>query len=410
MSPRLADTRLTETPIAVRPAAARSALSAGPISAQGVGPGGAAGRFGAVLQTAEGGLAKAAEAGASRLADPGTRVTVARGDTLTSLVRDRWQALGGAPEGLDARQAHRWALQVAADNGVSDPNRIRPGQELVLRDRLAGPAGAVDRLAGFAGPTRSVGPTGTAGPTGAVASAPQAAAKIPAQTAAAPPAAAQTAAAPAAAPASPSIAPVLLQSLQQAGSVLMGQTLDRAVQRGFIPAEERTAVQSRIEALADKHGFRPDDFARTVLMESDGLNPQASNGRCFGIIQFCSGPDRGAASAGYARQPQAILRLSVLEQLDLVDRYFDDTRLRDFRGGDGSVRLDDLYLTILTPAARQERRLTAPLPIAGTQALDLHTGRNRAQPITRASILSGLHAVARERLGQFTVARSVGLE
>ena len=360
MTPRLADTPALEPPAAARPGAARAGGAAKPISGAG---------FAAALRDVR-----------------GDRVTVARGDTLTSIVRARWQALGGPADGLDARQAHRWALQVAADNGLSDPNRILPGQQLQVRD----PAPEARVAAGAAAPT------GTPPRTDIAAAGSAAGSRVDAAVVA-PPGAVGAAAA--------ELAPVLLQSMRQAGSALMGQTLDRAVHRGFIPAGERQAVQARIEALADKHGFRPDDFARTVLMESDGLNPQANNGRCFGIIQFCAGPDRGAASAGYAHQPQAILRLSVLEQLDLVDRYFDDTRLRDFRGGDGAVRLDDLYLTILTPAARQERRLTAPLSIAGTQALDLHTGRNRAQPITRASILSGLHAVARERLGQFSLAR-----
>jgi hypothetical protein len=190
---------------------------------------------------------------------------------------------------------------------------------------------------------------------------------------------------------------------------LLNQTLDRAVDLGFIPPVERQQVQSRIAELADKHGFKPDDFAKAVLMESDGLNPRATNGRCHGIIQFCAGPDRGAASAGYGQRPQEILNLSVLRQLDLVDRYFDDTRLKDFRGRDGEVRLDDLYLTILTPAARQERRLSVALPIAGPQALDLHVRRDRQMPITRSSILAGLHANARNRLSSFTVA-SLGSE
>ena len=42
-------------------------------------------------------------------------------------------------------------------------------------------------------------------------------------------------------------------------------------------------------------------FARLSLMESDGLNPKATNERCHGIIQFCDGPARGAATVGFAR-------------------------------------------------------------------------------------------------------------
>lgn len=294
----------------------------------------------------------AAGAVASTAPSPPSEVVVQRGDTLTSLVRARWVALGGAREALSAPEAHRWALQVARDNGLSDPDRILVGQHLVVGS-----------------PSRPL----------AQAAAAQARVSLP-----------------------PSVVRVDVPGpAGNSANPILTQTLNRAVDRGYIARAERGLVSERIEALAGKHGFRPDDFAKAVLMESDGLNPKASNGRCHGIIQFCSGPDRGAASAGYGQRPQEILNLSVLQQLDLVDRYFDDTRLREFRGREGQVRLDDLYLTILTPAARQERSLTAALPIAGPQALDLHVGRERQAPITRSSILAGLNVNARARLGQF---------
>ena len=277
----------------------------------------------------------------------GVEVTVRKGDTLTSLVRDQWVARGGARDALTAHVAHRWALQVARQNGLSNPDLIVAGQSLVV-----GPP-TTTREAKVARPIVRVD------------------------------------------------APADGRSL---GNPLLTQTLDRAVGLGYIPHRDRQSVVERIETLASKHGFLPDDFAKTVLMESDGMNPRASNGNCHGIIQFCSGPDRGAASAGYGQRPREILNLSVLQQLDLVDRYFDDTRLKDFRGRDGRVRLDDLYLTILTPAARQERQPNAPLPIAGAQALDLHVRRERDGPITRSSILAGLNVNARSRLGQFMVA------
>ena len=286
----------------------------------------------------------------------GLEVTVQRGNTLTSLVRARWASLGGAPDALSSPDAHRWALQVARENGLTDPDRIRVGQSLVIGQPAVSPASGV-----------------------------AAAAKPPVTVA-------------------PIVRVDAVSDARRLQNPVLVQTLDRAVDLGYIPTSDRSSVGERIEALAGKHGFLPDDFAKAVLMESDGLNPKASNGRCHGIIQFCSGPDRGAASAGYGQRPQDILNLSVLQQLDLVDRYFDDTKLREFRGRDGRVRLDDLYLTILTPAARQERSLTAPLPIAGPQALDLHVKRERQAPITRSSILAGLNVNAKARLGQFMVA------
>jgi hypothetical protein len=133
-----------------------------------------------------------------------------------------------------------------------------------------------------------------------------------------------------------------------------------------------------------------------TLMESDGMNPRASNQRCHGIIQFCDGPARGAASAGYAANPRAILDLSVHKQLSLVDKYFDDVGLKT----QGPAGLEDLYLSVLNPASRAENKLNAPLNIPGPQARSLHVGSDSAAPITRHSIRQGLLQNAAARLGQ----------
>jgi hypothetical protein len=178
----------------------------------------------------------------------------------------------------------------------------------------------------------------------------------------------------------------------------LDRTLQRAVAKGYMASAELAAVRDKIISLGKRHHFAPDDFARMSLMESDGLNPRASNGSCHGIIQFCSGGNRGAASAGYGQNPKEIMNLSVLQQLDLVDRYFSDTRLKDF----GPASLDDLYLTVLTPAARNETRVDAPLNINGKQAAYLYEGRDPSGVITRNSIVEGLKSNARDRLGNFT--------
>ncbi|MBU6223197.1 MAG: LysM peptidoglycan-binding domain-containing protein [Burkholderiales bacterium] len=187
-----------------------------------------------------------------------------------------------------------------------------------------------------------------------------------------------------------------LQSrVDQGSNPVLEKTLNRAVDKGFIPAQDKQAVMHKIIQLSQQHRFAPDDFARLSLMESDGLNPKANNSRCFGIIQFCDGPDRGAASVGYAANPKAIMGRSVLDQLDLVGKYFEDTGLKTY----GPVGLDDLYLTVLTPAARNETRPNAALNIPGPQAAFLHVNRDTRAPITRNSILAGLHQNANERLG-----------
>ena len=187
----------------------------------------------------------------------------------------------------------------------------------------------------------------------------------------------------------------LLSRADQGGNPILEKTLNRAVEKGFIPAQDKQAVMNKIIQLSQQHRFAPDDFARLSLMESDGLNPKANNGKCFGIIQFCDGPDRGAASVGYAANPKAIMGRSALDQLDMVGKYFEDTGLKSY----GPVGLDDLYLTVLTPAARNETRPNAALNIPGPQAAFLHVNRDTRAPITRNSILAGLHQNANERLG-----------
>jgi hypothetical protein len=182
---------------------------------------------------------------------------------------------------------------------------------------------------------------------------------------------------------------------------VLQKTLDRAVAKGFIPPQERAAVYDKILGLSKEHNFVPDDFARMTLMESDGMNPRASNQRCHGIIQFCDGPARGAATAGYAKNPKAILNLSVHSQLDLVDKYFDEVGLKN----KGPAGLEDLYLSVLNPASRAENSATRPLNIPGAQARDLHVGGDTDNPITRQSIRFGLLQNAAARLREIIPSR-----
>jgi hypothetical protein len=80
----------------------------------------------------------------------------------------------------------------------------------------------------------------------------------------------------------------------------------------------------------------------------------------------------------------------------MVSKYFDETGLRN----GGPTSLDDLYLTVLTPAARREKAPDASLNIAGTQAQHLYVNRDKTAPITRNSIMQGLYQNALERLGK----------
>lgn len=173
-------------------------------------------------------------------------------------------------------------------------------------------------------------------------------------------------------------------------------TLERAVRKGYLPASELELVRERIQRLSNARGFAPDDFAQVALMESDGFNPRASNGRCFGVLQFCEGEGRGAESVGMRGRAAEISTMSVLEQLALVERYLDDVG----RGAKvASMSLDDLYLVVLMPAARAQVDPHSSLDIPGRQARALHPGGDHARPITRTSIVAGLRAHAQKVLG-----------
>lgn len=362
-----------------------AAGAAAPVPASASGSVSVSGRaFSQVLQQAQG-------KSAASTANPQQRlgaVTVATGDTLIGLVRDQAQARGVQ---LSPNQEMRLAQQVASANGIGNADLVFPGQNIALssiHDDLQSLQQASVQRVGMAvgGATRAE------------------KASIARATPAAPAASTQRNAPLALGVRSPQFTPAA-QAVAKVGTAgpvagaahpVLQQTLDRAVAKGFIPNAEKTAVYDKILQMADKHRFSPDDFARMTLMESDGMNPRASNQRCHGIIQFCDGPARGAASAGYGANPRAILDLSVHKQLGLVDKYFDDVGLKS----QGPAGLEDLYLSVLNPASRAQSQNNAPLNIGGQQARALHVGSDTSAPITRQSIRQGLLQNAATRLGQ----------
>ena len=338
--------------------------------------------------------------------------TVGSGDTLIGMIRDVAKAKG---QSLNPAQEFQLAQQVAQANGIGDANRIYTGQKIdlaVLEPALAalGTAGAGRGLPATSNSVAltplspkaavmAIAPTVATSPAAAPASARAPAALVlqntarmltPAQMAMSRSSAATTPRPEASMPLAS-----LTSTDEQAHPVLV-KTLDRAVAKGFIPPAEKAAVYDKILDMSKNHGFAPDDFARMTLMESDGMNPRATNQRCHGIIQFCDGPARGAASAGFASNPKAILDLSVHKQLSLVDKYFEDVGLKT----QGPAGLEDLYLSVLNPASRAQNKLNAPLNIPGPQARSLHVGSDSSAPITRQSIRQGLLQNAAARLGQ----------
>jgi len=350
----------------------------------------AGGAFAQALQSAQ-------STGAPPAAGTALSRTIAAGDTLTGIVQEQAGAMGVK---LESSQAYRLAQQLAKANHIDNPNRIFAGQQLDMRAL-----------------SEQIAQAGTPGPMK-----PAVVASVPAQVALQRPAPEPTAQlralsspdslAPRSLPRFPHVASNF--ALAPNGKVIpatatvdsvpnpvLQKTLDRAVAKGFIPPQDRTAVYDKILGLAKEHNFAPDDFARMTLMESDGMNPRASNERCHGIIQFCDGPARGAATAGYAKNPKEILNLSVHSQLDLVGKYFNEVGLKN----KGPAGLEDLYLSVLNPASRAENSATRPLNIPGAQARDLHVGGDTDNPITRQSIRSGLLQNAAARLREMVPAR-----
>lgn len=380
-----------------------------------------------------------AMSGASGALAPEGRVaawdtSVKSGQTLSGIVREQMASRG---VNLSNNEALRLAQTVARANNLPNANLIHPGQRLNLESlnfsvaqagaNSAQSASLSNPSNGSNAPSAQSPLQNTAAALNAAANSTPSASPLPFSTAAALSALAANAAPSSFSNPSSMAAPApltlngqsfatplgtsslagtaqiqLLSRTDRSSHPVLEKTINRAVDKGFIPAEEKQAVMNKIVQMSQHHKFAPDDFARLSLMESDGLNPKATNNRCHGIIQFCDGPDRGAASAGFGANPKAILGHSVLQQLDMVGKYFDDTGLKN----SGPVGLDDLYLTVLTPAARNETRPNAPLNIPGRQAAYLHVNRDVRAPITRNSIVAGLHQNAKERLGNDLAQRS----
>jgi len=314
--------------------------------------------------TTESGFANVLEQ-TQQAAMPTTRLTKS-GDTLIGIVRDEAKSKG---INLTGAQEYRLAMSLASHNGISNPNQIATGRALQM-DKLGTLLEDLPNL------NTALAQNSTSTKTTATPSSVPAAQALQANKNIQTP------------------KPQTFRAPAVSQHPVLAQTLDRAVARGFIPGNEKQDVFNKILQVANKHKFSPDDFARLTLMESDGMNPQATNQRCHGIIQFCDGPARGAAGVGFGEKPKAILGLSVYQQLHLVDTYFEKVGLPKA----GNVPLDELYLAVLQPAARNETRSEAPLGIPGKQSLNLYEGNDNQSPITRNSIIQGLMQNAVDRL------------
>lgn len=193
---------------------------------------------------------------------------------------------------------------------------------------------------------------------------------------------------------------------------ILTETVNRAVQKGWIPQGEASAVTQKIEQMSGKYNFSPDDFALFTHTESGGMEPTAWNrGGCAGIIQFC--PNNGSRTiktiGGRNYRTADIRQMSVLQQLDLTDAYFQGVIPRGQRADPKD--LGHIYFYVLYPGIGQQwstyqegqdlRQVNRALT---TQATFLYEGGSRSNPLTKASVRAGLRKKAAASLGEEIVA------
>jgi len=192
---------------------------------------------------------------------------------------------------------------------------------------------------------------------------------------------------------------------------VLDKTLDRASNKGWIQQSEIQPSKDKIQSLANKFGFDPDDFATVTHIESYGMNPAAWNGdvrRCAGIIQFC--PNSSGTTiktiGGKSYDTATIRQMNLLEQLNLVDLYFNEVIPSRQRN---NIDLGNLYFYVLYPGIGQKYR-TFPNDQdisnkVGQQASTFYeNGR-----ITKASVVKGVKLQAERNLGvEITASQNIG--
>lgn len=183
---------------------------------------------------------------------------------------------------------------------------------------------------------------------------------------------------------------------------VLDKTLDRAVSKGWVPQGDVQAIKNKLEQMGSKYGFLADDFATVTHIESYGMNPRAWNGdsrRCAGVIQFCpnAGGDGVTKTIGGRSYNTATIReMSLLEQLNLVDSYFNEVISPSKRN---NIDLGNLYFYVLYPGIGAKYSTfpnDAPINnLVGQQASTFY----RDGVMTKASVVDGVKKQAETNLG-----------
>lgn len=115
--------------------------------------------------------------------------------------------------------------------------------------------------------------------------------------------------------------------------------------------QDKAAFIEGINKISDELGISRDYLPIIMVTETgiDGtINPAAKNDFCGGLIQFCNGPNAGAAEVGV--DAHTIASMSAMDQLPLIRQYLSTKGIA--KGQD----LVTTYLAILYPAAMDASR------------------------------------------------------
>ncbi len=184
-------------------------------------------------------------------------------------------------------------------------------------------------------------------------------------------------------------------------SGVLEQTLARAIKNKWIPQSDKQTLITRIQQMANKFGFDPNDFATFTHIESYGMNPAAWNGeknKCAGIIQFCPNTNGGTTKTigGKNYNTREILRMSAVQQMDLIEDYFEDVIPKSKRQ---NIDLGNLYFYVLYPGIGAKYASYSNTEnirrFVGQQASTFH---NPDGSITKASVLNGIKKQAESNL------------
>ena len=193
------------------------------------------------------------------------------------------------------------------------------------------------------------------------------------------------------------------------------KVVDRAIAKGWAPKEDRQPILAKIQQLSQKFGFTPDDFGIAVCTESYGLNPRADNkpknrSGCTGIIQFCQDKKTpGVKTIGKKKYNlKSIKNLSILQQLELTEQYYNVVIQKSYRSNMPGVRL---YFFVLLPVVAAKFNTLDPnvnlktqMPkyahLMDGQAARFYVNETQNGVMTINSVKAGLEKFASTLLGE----------